>query len=175
MPSPTTDPYRLLLMKGLCAALANIRVENGYYTNAGAAVFRGRLTFGADDPLPCVAILEPPMQPEPRVQPLGARVRQEQMDVYVQGFAVDDKKNPSDPAQLLLADIKKAIALEWRKGQKMNGQSPSAILFGVPRNTLIALDTDGGLARPSDDISSKAYCYLLLRFTLAEVWVNPDE
>lgn len=171
-----TDPFRLRLMKGITAALQQITVANGYHCEVGENVFRGRMTFGATDPLPCIALMEPPLQPEPQVrQPQGAGARASQCDLYIQGFAIDDKKNPTDPAHLLLADIKKAIASEWKKVQKVPVQKPDEILFGVPRRRILDLDADGGLVRPSDDISSKAYCYLLLRFSLVEDWANPDD
>lgn len=174
MPAPTTDPFRLRLMKGLTQVLQQIATANGYYTEAGVAVYRGRMTFGSTDPLPCIAIMEPPLQPEPVHNPLGSGARRYQYDLYVQGFAVDDAKNPSDPAHLLLADIRKAVISEWSRVQKIPAQRPDELLFGVPRRRIQALDTDGGLVRPSDDISSKAYCYLLLRFTIAEDWANPE-
>lgn len=175
MASPTVEPFRLRLTKGLCDLFTQITKDNGFYTDAGKAVYRGRLTFGANEPLPAIALLEPPLQPDPLVQPLGSVVHKQQLDIYVQGFAVDDRNNPTDPAQLLLADIKKVIALEWKRVQNVNFQQPGANLFGVPRRRIQTIDADGGLVRPSDDISSKAYCYLLLRFTLAEDWLNPDE
>jgi hypothetical protein len=161
------DPFLLRLQKGICDVLATITTANGYKHDLTGAVFRGRFTYGDDDPLPMVCLIEPPQQ-ENQINPArGATAGAGPYVVMVQGFVDDDKANPTDPAHRLLADVKCALALEI---EKIRG---SKTAFGIRANRLSDVSMDRGIVRPSDDISSKAYFWLPLRMTVAEKWTDP--
>ena len=165
-------PFRLKFLQGLTAVLQGITPGNGFSHDLSTSVFRGRLTYGESDPIPLVSIIEPPLMAPNSAGPLGAGIHKESWDLIVQGFADDDNANPTDPAHMLLAEVKIALAAEC---QKMQG-TPNAgntTIFGIPRKRIVSFDTEIGFVRPSDDISSKAYFWLPLHIVVAEDWLNP--
>ena len=111
------DPMRLRFLKGLTRVIESVATADGYKTNLANNVIRGRLTFGTKDPLPLVTILEPPLMPLNLPAPYAADAKDLPWDLIVQGFVVDDPEHPTDPAHVLLADVKRAIAIEMRKLQ----------------------------------------------------------
>ena len=162
----------MLFRSGMTSVLQGITPANGFEHDLSAAVFRGRLTFGESDPTPLVSIIEPPLMPPSGVGPLGAGAHKEPWDLIVQGFVYDDNANPTDPAHMLLAEVKIALAAEC---QKLQGtpNAGNATIFGVPRKRIVSFDSEIGFVRPSDDISSKAYFWLPLHIVVVEDWGNP--
>ena len=108
-------PFRLRVLQALTAALQNITPANGYTHDLSESVFRGRLIYGDNDPVPLVSIIEAPLPDEPDRAPSGASTWEGPWRLMIQGWVDDDKKNPTDPAHYLLADVRKALALEQRK------------------------------------------------------------
>jgi hypothetical protein len=174
---------------GLTAVLKAITPANGYnndlsdFTDLATGdptqrVFRGRNIFGADDPLPCLSILENPhaedsLREEPRG---GGGIARGPWELLIQGFAQDDAQNPSDPAHWLMADVKLALARERAKLKKtampatMGGAGYD--LFGM--GTVVEdMKIGGGVVRPPDDVSAKAFFWLILSLTMAEDTGNP--
>ena len=86
-------------------------------------------------------------------------------ELIVQGFALDDYDNPTDPAHLLLADVKKRLMLEKRKIGSRTGA------FGVTEIQDVKLGP--GVVRPPDETSSKAYFWLALTIEMVEDALNP--
>ena len=168
------EPFRLRLLKGLTGVLQTITPANGYGHDLSESVFRGRLTFGDNDPIPMLSIIEPPANPNNQHAPTGASENKVAWDIIVQGFADDDMVNPTDPAHMLLADVKKALATEARKLQGMR-TGDNAVVFGVDRKRIVQFNTEIGFVRPSDDISSKAYFWLPLHLVVMESWLNPND
>ena len=82
------DPMRLKVLKALCDKLAEISAPEFNFTLSGN-VFRGRATFGADDPLPLVSVLEDPQTTAPQAPPkfTSEPVRMATMNLLVQGWA----------------------------------------------------------------------------------------
>lgn len=89
----------------LSARIAAITTANGYATNVGAQVFRGRLTIDQGD-LPCSVIVEG----EDTVEDgkLSGKVKLAQRYI-IEGHAECDPAQPNDIAHLILADLKRAI------------------------------------------------------------------
>jgi hypothetical protein len=164
------DPFRLRLLKGLTDVLEGITPANGFKHDLSAAVFRGRLTYGAKDPLPMVAIIEPPIVDPAAPVPSYSTASVYPYQVIIQGFAKDDAKHPTDPAYRLLADVKMAIGREIRRVQQHENAA-----FGVARRRFTEVCMDLGVVRPSDDISSQAFFWLPVRFTFAEDYLAPYE
>lgn len=163
-----TDPFRLRVQKGLAAALEQITPANGYRHDLTGAVFRGRDTFGATDPLPMLSILEAPIQPDQPPSIDDAADEHGRWEVVIQGFVADDKKNPTDPAHVLMADVRRALALE-RKNRNGRGVYDMLGMGGL----VTGLDIGSGVVRPPDELSAKAYFWLTIVLHIVEDLENP--
>ena len=88
---------------------------------------RGRNVLTDSDELPCLSVLEA-LNPDRFPRRAGtddvrdAPLHREGWVLLVQGWAVDDKVNPSDPAYRLMADVKKALAKLMKGPNPMTGQ-----------------------------------------------------
>lgn len=164
------DSKRLAALKALTNHIeTEITVTNGYQHTLTGAVYRGRSTFDDDDPLPCVSVLEN-LNPDRFPREAGgddnvrAPVQLDQWILLVQGWVVDDKKNPADPAHLLLADVKKALAKLKRGGHPLTGEGQHAnyLLGGL----IVGITVEPGIVRPPDQTSAKAYFWMrvILKF-----------
>jgi hypothetical protein len=173
------DSTRLKVLKGLTALVKTITPANGYQSDLSdfvddgiirSRVFRGRSIFGEGDPLPMISILEMPREPSQMETPPGATVYSAPWELMVQGFVPDDKDNPTDPAHQLLADVEKALIAERAK----RGQTPAMrtyALLGQPCVTDIVLSR--GVVRPPEEVSSKAFFWLIVTLTMVEDLLNP--
>lgn len=164
-----TNPFKLETMFRLTALLATITVTNGYLTNlASSSIFRGRITFGENDPLPMVAFIEPPVPHDILPVPLLSEGRLGQWDIMIQGFVEDDPHNPTDPAYVLVSDVIKCLARH-----KTSNQGRNLLGFGQRANTVEDIVIGDEKVRPSDDISAKAYFWLPISLKVAEDLANP--
>lgn len=167
------DPLRLRIQMALCEALREITIANGYKHDLDGAentpankVFRGRAIFGEGDPLPMISILEPPLPPDQLPVPDASDRTSGRWEMIVQGFAQDDKKHPTDPAQRLVADVLKRLALEKRR------EATDHRVLGFKRIKRLILGPP--VVRPPDDVvSSKAYFWLSISIDLAEDLTDP--
>lgn len=124
-------------------------------------VLRGRLIYGADDPLPMVSLIEDPKQLERDAVPDKETAAPGDWDLIVQGFIKDDPVHPTDPAYFLAADVAAKIA-EAR-------QDPRNILgFGPKKPTVDQLHIGAPVIRPPDEFSATAYFWLPVRLHLVE-------
>lgn len=162
-------PVRLEIQKRLSAALEEIAVAEGYDNDLADRVFRGRLTFGEGDPIPMLSILEPPIPMDQLPPPETATMQSGPWELVIQGFSVDDRDNPTDPAHYLLADVKKRLALEKAKG---NWDRPEDGILGLG-NTVTNLYIGVGVVRPPDEISAVAYFWLTITLDIAENFAEP--
>lgn len=169
----TPEPQRLRILKAFTAGLGEINGAPGGYhydltptAEVPQRVFRGRVIFGASDPLPMISILEAVL---PGEQTPGAPENPNRLgpwDLMIQGFVDDDFDNPTDPAQFLLADTVRRLALEKKKSYRQGG------VFGFP-NTILRLDIGVGVVRPPDEISAKAYFWLPISLEMSEDLTDP--
>lgn len=158
------DPKRLVMLKALTDYLSRtIRPVNGYQHNLAGAVFRGRYFFSKDDPVPMLSILE---NPDPdRFPPRAGRLGQgpteghEGLTLLIQGWAKDDKVNPSDPLYRLMADVQKALA------GLSAGEDPATLRPAGPDYLLGGLVTyvtpEPGVVRPPIEQQSELSCFWL--------------
>lgn len=166
------DPLRLRVLKALTAALEEINPENYYEFDLRDSVFRGRLIFGDDDPLPMISILEPPIAPDQLPQPQTGTESNGEWELLIQGFAKDDKKNPTDPAHRLMAEVKMQLALvkqEPETSRFKTGEASNILGF----KEVTRLDIGAGVVRPPDEISAKAYFWLNITLAIAEDLLSP--
>jgi hypothetical protein len=166
------DPKRLVLLKAICAHLeATVRRSRGYNFDLDGRVFRGRTVFGDDEPLPAVSILDSP-QPDRETTPdkAAGSVQVEDYPLLVQGWAPEDRTNPTDPAHLLLADVKKALAMLMDPRAPATHRMP---VPGAPGGLMIASRISGGVVRPPDAVSCRAYFFLPYTVTFKESLADP--
>jgi hypothetical protein len=155
------------VLKALTSCLLEITPANGYLHDLGpqpgwprGKVFRGRVLFGPKDPLPMLAVLETPLQPEQIPTAPDNPARNGGWDLTIQGFVDDDFENPTDPAQYLVADVIRRLAVEKRKNFNF-------ALFGMG-DVVTNLSIGVPVVRPPDELSAKAYFYLPVALTIAE-------
>ncbi|ARB05694.1 minor tail protein [Synechococcus virus S-ESS1] len=90
-------------------------------------------------------------------------------ELMIQGFLEDDKANPTDPAHIALADVKKCLALE---SKKVSGRRAEDGPFGLG-DSVLKITIGTGVVRPPDEISAKAYFWLLIVLDIAEDVTEP--
>ena len=164
------DSKRLATLKALTTYLSTeVAVANGYLHNLTGNVYRGRALFGDTTPLPCVSILDnlnPDRFPVRAGADSGeAGVSGQRWILLLQGWVDDDKVNPTDPAEQLLADVKKALAKLDHLPHPLSNEAPSP---NYQLGGLIAgLEYEPGTVRPPDQNSAKAYFWMrvILKFT----------
>lgn len=176
-----SDPFRLRVQKAIAAAIGEIAIADGYALDLADKVFRGRLIFGVNDPVPMISIIEPPLPNEMRPSPLASTVEDGWWDIIVQGFVKDDRDNPTDPAHVAMADVKRRLAQELkRKGEGSEARQPNP--FGVNydatgarrKNIIEQFKIGAGVVRPPEEaVSSKAYFWLTLKLKIVEDNLDP--
>lgn len=165
------DTKRLALLKNLSTHLqTEVSVANGYHHDLAGLVFRGRSNFSESDPLPCVNIVEA-LNPDrdPNTAGSAKLVNQEKWVLLIQGWAPEDRQNPTDPAHVLMGDVKKALA----KLAAINAQGDPAHpnhLFG---GLAVALYIEPGTVRAPDEVSALAYFYVRIVVTMVEDLNDP--
>jgi hypothetical protein len=150
--------------KNICLALEEITPANGYLFDLTGKVFRGRVLFGAKDPLPMLALLETPLQPDQLPTARDSVLSAGRWELTVQGFLDDDFENPTDPGDALAADVIRRLVVEK---EKLGGRygDPNLFNMGVDVTDLII---GVPVSRPPDELSAKAYFYLPISLGLAE-------
>lgn len=165
------NPLRLEIQKRLTDALKEITIANGYRVEIGQNVFRGRLFYGDESPVPMLSILEVPIPLDQIPTPPNATVSSGQWELILQGWTKDDKANPTDAAHVLMADVKRRLALEKKKAL---GEFNDDGIFGLGRG-VTGMYIGAGVVRPPDEVSSKAYFWLTITLDLAEDLEEPYE
>lgn len=171
-----SNPFRLEVQKRLADVLREITPANGYiYDFSGAEgtddnkVFRGRAIYGDGDPIPMLSILESPIPLDQLPSPTGSGYNAGSWELMIQGFVEDDKDNPTDPAHVAMADVKKRLALE---AKKVSARTDEAGPLGLLRH-VTEITIGVGVVRPPDEISAKAYFWLLIVLDLVEDVTDP--
>jgi hypothetical protein len=159
-------PFRLRILNALTLALAEITPANGYHVDLSGAVFRGRIVYGENDPLPMISILEPPLPPDQMPIPTTSDTASSEWDLLIQGFCEDDPEHPTDPAYMLIADVKSRLAKERTRANERprNGQGGILDMGGL----VMSLGIGPGVVRPADEVSARAYFWLNLNLQIAE-------
>ncbi len=166
-----TFPFRLEVQKRLSAILAEIDGTNGYIVDLAGNVFRGRSVFGDETPLPSVSILEAPIPLDQLSPPVDSPASSGGWELVLQGWVKDDKANPTDPAHILMADVKRRLAIEKKKA---NADRDEDGILGLGR-TVTKMTIGPGVVRPPDEISAKAYFWLSLTLDIVEDLEQPYE
>jgi len=164
-------PFRLQILRALSEGFHGLTWtdEKGKTWDLGDSVFRGRVVFGDDDPLPMLSILENPMQPQGSFSGPGGAVVKQPWELVIQGFVKDDKRHPTDPAHYLLAAVKAKLIEHRRTRNVVSGQYD---ILGM-NGKVDSLTFDPGVVRPPDETSSVAHFWLTLYLELVEDVTKP--
>ena len=180
----TDYPFKLRAQRALTAALKTIVPDEGYVNDLAdydpgdgemlARVYRGRAWFGDSDPIPMVSILEG-IEPGEEVaeQPALSQSGDYWWPLLIQGWIDDDPLNPTDPAYVLLADVRRRLFVE--KARTAPGtRQPDPFGLGIAgRNKILGMRIGAGVVRPADDVSSKAWFWLTLALRVVEAGDAP--
>jgi hypothetical protein len=93
-----------MLAQKVSDRVGTISIANGYNTDIGLRVFRGRINLVPEE-LPCIVIVEG----EDDVQATKGTEAKVRQAYQIEGHDECDPMNPNDKAHLILADLKKAI------------------------------------------------------------------
>ena len=100
--------------------VSQISKANGFNTDIGLRVFRGKRSLDAKDDVPCVVLVEG--NDTPQDESLTS-VSVSQRYVFESHDACDPD-HPNDAAHLMIADLKRAIfAGEPKHGMRLNGKA----------------------------------------------------
>lgn len=168
------DPFRLRVMKRVTEVIKEgvhpdheTPSTNDLRDTPGAKhVFRGRTTYGYDDTLPLVSVLEDPGTLD---ELLGGREGGDAIGTWpiiIQGFVQDDAENPTDPAHILAAEVVRAIVQQRRTFNHfgLGGDSPCITDFKI----------SAPVVRPGDgETSDVAWFVFRVTLSLSEDLENP--
>ncbi len=157
------EPFRLRVQKRLTARLEEICTTLETIQMEGR-VFRGRVTFGDDDPLPMLSLLEEPIPEDQEDAPPGGSASAGSYRLVLQGFVDDDPVHPTDPAHFLMADCKAKLA-EIKAEER---ERTRVFSFGAKAPTVERIEFGAGVVRPPDELSAKAYFWLTIDLGLVE-------
>lgn len=172
-------PFKLRALRALTDAMKAITPANGFVSDMAdfdpgdghpmARVYRGRAWFGDSDPIPMISILEG-TDPTGELAEMPASAASGEYDwpILIQGWVDDDPLNPTDPAYVLLADVRRRLAeLKIRKVAGTHQPDPLGLGIAGP-NKILRLDFGPGVVRPADEISSKAWFWLTVTLRVVE-------
>lgn len=167
------DPFRLRVLKAVTETLQTITPADGYVNDLSGdgedrskgEVARGRLVFGDEEVLPLVSILEPPIPLEVILSRADNTNSSGDWELLIQGFVRDDPKNPSDPAHILMAEVKARLVREKKRDRGRN-------IFGLG-GRVVEMYLGQGSVRPADETSSRCFFWLTLTLKLAEDLEQP--
>lgn len=161
------DSYRLQVLKALTDHLKGITEANGYDGfDLSEAVFRGRTVFGANDPVPMLSILENLRSDFGQFAGEDFSERSEQWNLMIQGWAVDDKTNPTDTAYALMFATEQHLFRINAINRVGDPMYPDEYRLG---RTIGGIKVLPGMARPpTENVSSKAFFLLPIQVEL--IW-----
>ena len=161
-------PFRLAVIKRLCDLIETAAGpdHNGNPFNLTGRVYRGRTEFGTETALPAVSVLESP-NPDLGIFGGAKEALSENWVLLIQGWALDDKTNPLDPAYYLAAAVQQQLALTSLTKSDGSGRPVNSQWYQLGD---LAVDVEIGpsVVRPFDSkSSSRAFFYLPIRVGLA--------
>lgn len=169
-------PFRLQVLDRLTDLIRTVTPANGFFYDLSAeeAVVRGRLFIGDDEPVPMVALNEPPLAIEQiRSAPQNPNSAGD-WDILIQGWAKTSlgENGGTDNAYVLAAEVRQVLASEKKKpsGRPGSGSGPDFLGFG-PK--ILDMRVGAPVVRPPDETSAKACFYLILTLQISEDMTKP--
>jgi hypothetical protein len=167
-----TKPFRLEVLIRLTKLLETV-VMPAESPFAGGTVFtgkvyRGRILFGEETTVPFLCIMEPPVPEEQAQGPTGSDSTAGDWPLLIQGFVDDDKRNPTDPAHFLAAEVRKVLVKH-----RADNRTKGLLGFGDTDNVVEDFIVGAPVVRNSDDVSENAYFWLPITVKLVETLEDP--
>ena len=152
----------LIILRALTDHLEGITPAHGYPYDLRGSVFRGRTKFGDEESLPMLSILEAPRTEDP-IDYVGdlRQQRTERWSILLQGWAMDDKKHPCDPAYLLKAVCEDRLS-QLTAVVQGTGEPAFPAVFLLGRRVVNIQMGPGIVSPPREGISARAFFYLPL-------------
>lgn len=180
---PDPLPFKLRALHALTDAIKTITPTGGYVSDLAdfdpgdgvmtARVYRGRPWFDVNDPVPLVSVLEADTADEVAPPPSEAATCEYWWPLVVQGFVNDDPLNPTDPAYVLLADVRRRLTVE-RQRKAPGTNMPDPLGLGLSgKNRILGIRVGPGVVRAADDTSSKAYFALGVELRVTDNAAEP--
>lgn len=177
------EPIALAALRVLTRHLEGITPANGYDFDLRGRVFRGRVRFGQDEPLPMLSILEAPRPEDGTLLPVAAENRRlsvREWGLLVQGWAVDDTENPTDAAYYLLAAVERRlsdlVAVNPQNGSPVDPDVYRLGRMASGRTRIVDATIGPGLVRPPQEgVSDTAFFYLPVSLQRSLDPTNPYE
>lgn len=169
--------YRLEVLERLTVLLAGITVADNYDHDLADKVFRGRILFGDDDPIPMLSILESTKVDGGITTGYNDEMRKGVWPLIIQGWVANDFEAPTDAAYSLMADVEARLGrvLDTVRG---DGKYPEHYMLGPGsegRGYLINGMSfgPGVVSPPREQVSTNAFFFLPVYITLAEKLGHP--
>lgn len=162
----TGIPFRVRVLTKITEALQDITPANDFTHDMSAAVFRGRATYGVNDPLPMLSIIEDPRERKNDQAAVGSSATSGEWNLVVQGFVPDDLENPTDPAYHLEAEVRMALT-------SLRDERNNLLQLGSKKPCVSSLEIGDPIVRPADEFSDKAYFWIPLKVIIIEDLKNP--
>jgi hypothetical protein len=173
------DSWQLAILKALTAHLELITPahDNVYAFDLSASVYRGRLQFGADDPVPLVAIVEH-LAADVAVDVSGLQnVNSSQTWILlVQGWIQQTDIHPTDGAYSLKAAVElqlsRLIQADDKTGDPMY---PDEFMLGFYKTCITGISIGPGVVSVAtrEESAGKAFFYLPVGIGLATTIYEP--
>ncbi len=168
-------PFRVKVIDNIAACIQAITPANGYINDlsSGEALAIGRLFLGDDEPVPMVAINEPPMAIEQsKAAPQNPNSFGD-WDFLIQGWAENGPENfVTRNAYILVAEVRQHLALQKKRpdGRPGMGNGPNLLGMGP---SISDLRIGAPVVRPPDAESAKSCFYLMLTLQISEDMTKP--
>lgn len=162
-------PLRLAILQRLTALLEQTdgldHAGNPY--NLVGSVYRGRTEFGDETEIPALSILEAP-NPDIGVFAGENEAFRDTWVLLLQGWAVDDKMNPSDPAYYLAAAVQKQLSRIMTMRSDGSGRPVDKVNYMLG-DTIAGIQVGPYVVRPLEKAASaRAFFYLPVRISVAQ-------
>lgn len=175
---PNPLPFKLRVLRTLTDIIKEVTPSNGYVSDLSdfdpgdgvqtERVYRGREYFGDQDPLPLIGILEG-NDPADEVaeQPVDTPTGEYWWALIVQGWTENDPQHPTDPAYVMMADVRRRLVIERRRKDAFH--NPNIFGLGAEgKNRLVDLRVGPGVVRPPNNLSPVAWWWMTLDLRIVD-------
>lgn len=163
-------PFRLRVLRSLTELIETVNPTNTLIDENGdekpfsydmrKSVFRGRMKYGPNDPIPMISILEAPIPQEANVARGENTKSTAPWEILIQGFVDDDPDNPTDPAHELMAEVKVVLTRSKHQDRGTNMLDMGGRVF--------EMNIGQGSVRPADEYNERAFFWLVLTIRVTE-------
>jgi len=163
-----SDPLRLAVLKKLTSLIETITIANGYLYDLNGCVFRGRTTFGDNDPTPLISLLEGESPEVINVAGTNANQKERLWSIILQGWVENDHVHPSDPAYYLAAEVERCLGQIMAVDRHGDAAVPQWYRLGGALQVTRFVIGAPVIRPPTEGVEKNATFYMPLLIGLAE-------